>query len=330
MTQRIIQTLSVALEHGASDVFISEGQVPAIRLNGQVGKIDGAPEIPAGLLDSLLGTLPGVAGEKIVGPYADSMWRMRYSRGARGKVASFRPLLGECPTLEALGVPPPLFNLLLASSGLVLFGGKPVSGKTISATAFVSAFCKRAPRRAVFLDPAPEYEISTGESLVVRSPLGENAEREMTHLVHGGVDLFWFGDLEKNAREQVLYAANSGALTIATLSGNSSSALLAEFSSDNPSFRSLLAATLRAIVMEYLLPSADGSTLVSAWEIVLNNQNIAEQIRNGNFFKIPSYVQAGASEGMLPLDVSLSELVRNGSITKETALTIAFDASRIG
>lgn len=330
MPEKIIQTLEVALQNGANEVVITEGSVPCMRLGARIGKLQDALVIEAGSLDKLLGVLPDAYGVKKVGPFAGSMWRIRYSRGAFGKVASFRALLGECPAFDTIGAPDSVENCLLLTSGLLLFVGPASCGKTTTASSFVSAYCQMATRRAVFLDPVEEYEVPSGDSLVIKASLGENPEKTVEHVIRSGVDILWFGDLTERTLLPALQAAESGALVVATLQAGSTSAALSELLGEKSSAltKTLLASNLKAVVVEHLLPATDGS-VVPAFEVAFNNQNIATQIRSGDFYKIPQYVQGGAAEGMLPLDASLAALVRGGYVAKEEAQKIAADPSHI-
>ncbi len=330
MPERIIKTLEAALQNGANDVVIAEGLAPCIRLGGRIAKMPDAEEIPAGTLDKMLGVLPDAYGVKKVGPYAETMWRVRYSRGAFGKVASFRALLGECPAFDTIGVPDALENCLLLESGLLLFVGPASCGKTTTATSFVSAYCQMATRRVMFLDPVEEYEVPYGDSLVTRATLGDEPEKTVEHAVRSGVDLLWFGDLTKETLLPALLAAESGALVVATLQAGSTAGALSELlvQNETPLARSLVAANLKAVVVEHLLPATDGS-VVPAFEVAFNNQNISAQIRSGDFYRIPQYVQAGAAEGMLPLDASLAALVRGNYVAREDAAKVATDPAHI-
>ncbi len=330
MPERIIQSLEAALQSGANDVVIAEGYAPCIRLGGRIAKLTDAPEIPAGTLDKMLGVLPDAYGVKKVGPYADKMWRIRYSRGSQGKVASFRALLGDCPEFDTIGAPDALESCLLFTSGLLLFVGPASCGKTTTASSFVSAYCKMATRRAVFLDAVNEYEIPFGDSLVIKGELGSEPEKTVEHALCSGADILWFGDITEETLLPALQAAESGSLVVATLQANTTSGALSELLGERASSltRTLLASNLKAVVVEHLLPAADGS-IVPAFEVAVNNQNIAAQIRSGDFYKIPQYVQAGIAEGMLPLDSSLSMLVRGGYVAKEEAARLASDPAKL-
>lgn len=326
------QILEYALQNGASDVILVEGSVPSVRLGRRVGQIPEASVLPVGFLDEFLGVLPESAGVRLIGPLQNAMWRVRYSRGALGKTAILRPLLNACPDFNSLGVPATLQNLLSAHSGLILFCGPAASGKTTTASAFVSAYCSSAMRRAVFLDSLEEYQIPIGDSIVIRTPLNENPSEEIAHSVRAGADLLWFGDVSEEAFPAALRAAESGALVVATLTAATTAGALAELLQDaTPAVRTQFASNLRAIVVQHLLPSADGNSMIPVWEIVYGNQSIAMQIRSGDFYKVKQLIQQGSSsDGTLPLDASLAELLRHGYIQREEAEKIAFDVSRLG
>ena len=331
MSQEITKVLEYALEQGASDAIIVEGSAPSLRLGGRVGKMTDAPEIPVGSIDSFLGDSPEISGSKVV-TISGTKWRMRFSRAARGKTAVFRPLLGECPDFDSLGVPDAVRGLMLPISGLVLFCGPATCGKTTVASAFVSAYARSQVRRVLFLDRASEYEIPLGESLVMRPEAATEPQVAVSHALRAGVDLVWFGDLARESVLPALRAAEAGALVVATVTAGTVAGALAwllDSAPGNELVKTLLASTLRAAVLEHLLPANDGS-MVPAWEVAFGNQNVSLAIRSGNLHKIVQCIQSGANEGMLPLDSSLAELVGSGYVSKAEASKIAYDVSRLG
>ena len=148
MASEIESLLEYAVNTGSSELIITEGSTPAVRLAGQVCAVPEAPDIAFGSLVEFLGSLEGESGSMIAGPWHDMRWRVRYFREALGNGAVFRPLLNECPDFMSLGIPPVLENMLGFSSGLVLFAGPACSGKTTSATAYVGALCESKILRA--------------------------------------------------------------------------------------------------------------------------------------------------------------------------------------
>lgn len=334
MSTPIEDCLEYTLNAHASELIIVEGFAPAVRLNDKVCTIQDAPVITFGSLDSFVKSLDGESGVFCGGPWCGVNWRVRYSREAFGKLASFRPMMPECPNFSELGIPDVMMNLLGVRSGLILFAGPPCSGKTTSASAYVSALCQSHMLRASFLDPVGEFNIPTGESLVIKTK-SKDMSKELKQGLLAGTDLFWLGDIQNENIIPALRAAEAGAIVVGCFNaGNSIGALDAmvsfESSKDMKMAKSLLASNLKALVLQHLIPSVDNSQMVVAWELIYNNQNVATFIRNGEHFKLPPIVAASSAEGMLSIDHSLSSLLQAGVISKKDALKYAFDPSKIG
>ena len=103
--------------------------------------------------------------------------------------------------------------------------------------------------------------------------------------------------------------------------------LSAETAENKKLAQTLLAANLKAIVTQRLILSADQTSLVSAWEVLYNDTNIAPLIHAGEYYKVPQAMRSAISEGMLPLDDSLLALVKDNRITKDAARLYAVDES---
>jgi len=335
MATEIESLLEYVLNIGGSELIVTEGAPSAVRLAGKVCSIPDAPAVETGALREFLTSIEGETGSIIGGPWAGSKWRVRYFREALGNSAVFRPLMEECPSFADLGEPPVLENLLGLSSGLVIFAGPACAGKTTSATAYVSALCESKILRACFLDDAEEIPVRAGESLVVKSSSGTVPEK-MEHALRCGCDLFWMGAFNSENLLPMLQAAESGALVVCTVTaGNSAGvidALLANVAPENRMLaRTMLAATLKSVIVQRLLPSTqEGAAAVPAWEILFNTQSIASLIRSGDNFKIPSVMATSSNEGMMLMDECLVELVRSGYVAREEAERYATNPARFG
>lgn len=333
MAAEIESLLEYTVNTGSSELIITEGAVPAIRLAGQVCAVPDAPVIPFGSLAEFLGSLEGESGSMIGGPWQGMRWRVRYFREALGNGAVFRPLLNECPDFASLGIPPVLENMLGFSSGLVLFAGPACSGKTTSATAYVGALCESKILRACFLDKAQELPVKQGSSLILEDSVGGVAEK-VDQAIRSGVDLLWMGDFDSSILLPMLRAAEAGALVVCNVTaGNSAGALDALVAAAKPEdkalVRTMLSSALKAVVVQRLLPgAAEGSGAVAAWEVLFNSQNVAMCVRTGDHFKLPSVIAASASEGMMLMDDSLAELVRSGYVAQEVAAKYVANPAR--
>ena len=324
MASEIESLLEYALSVGASDLIVTEGAPSAVRFAGRVCAIPDSPAFPFGSLLEFLGSLDGESGSFVGGPWLDTKWRVKYFREALGNAAIFRPLMAECPEFSSLGAPAALDNLLGLSSGLVIFAGPACSGKTVTATSYVSAMCQSGMLRFCDLDAGRELPVKTGESLALVNTVGSISEK-LEQGLRSGTDLFWVGDFDSSALISVLNAAEAGALVVMNVTAGNAVGVVDALISSVPSekrdlVRTLLAAALKAVVVQRLLPAAqEGAVVPPAWEILFNTQKVASFIRSGDHFKIPSIMEASSSEGMLLMDNCLAEYVRSGFVTPEEA-----------
>jgi len=334
MATEIESLLDYALQVGASEVVVTEGAPAAVRLAGKVCTIPDAPAVEFGTLRNFLGSMDGESGTILGGPWCNSRWRVRYCRAALGNTAVFRPLLEECPDFSALGVPEMLNSMLGLSSGLVVFGGPACSGKTTTATAYVSALCQSKILRVSLLNQKEELKVKRGESLVLDDSRGD-VQSKIAQALRSGTDLIWLGDFEGLSLIPILKAAEAGALVVLTVSaGNTVGVLEALLSSEAPEKRGLarnmLASVLKSVVVQRLVPAAEGNGSIPAWEILYGTQNVASRIRNGEHYTLPSIIAASAADGMLLMDDCLAELVKAGYVTQEEAAKYAANPVRMG
>jgi len=331
MATEIESLLEYTLNVGASELVITEGAASAVRLAGKVCAIPDAPAVETGSLRNFLNSMDGESGT-VMGTWCGSKWRVRYNRTALGSSAIFRPVLDECPDFSALGVPESMMNLLGIRSGLIVFSGPACSGKTTTATAYVSALCQSGIMRVSLLDQDAEMPVKQGDSLVLENSTGSIPEK-MEQALRSGIDLIWLGNFEGQSLIPVLRAAESGALVVLTVTaGNAVGALDALLSSEPLENRdmacNMLASVLKAVVVQRLLPGAQG--VVPAWELLYGTQNVASKIRSGEYYTLPSIIAASASEGMMLMDDCLAELVKAGYVSQEDAVRVISNPARLG
>lgn len=332
MATEIESLLEYTLNVGASELVVTEGASSAVRLAGKVCAIPDAPAVEPGALRNFLGSMEGESGTLMGGPWCGSRFRVRYNRTALGNSATFRPVLDECPDFSVLGAPPSLANVLGFRSGLVVFAGPACSGKTTTATAYVSALCQSGILRVSLLDKDAEMPVKRGESLILENTTGTVPEK-MEQALRSGIDLIWLGNFEGLSLIPVLRAAEAGALVVLTVTaGNAVGALDALLSSETLEnrdvARNMLASVLKAVVVQRLLPGAQGA--VPAWEILYGSQNVASKIRSGEHYTLPSIIAASASEGMMLMDDCLAELENSGFVAQEDVARYASNPARMG
>ena len=332
MATEIESLLEYALNVGASELVVTEGAASAVRLAGKVCAIPEAPAIEPGALRNFLGSMDGESGTLMGGPWCGSRFRVRYNRTALGNSATFRPVLDECPDFSTLGAPPSLGNILGLRSGLVVFAGPACSGKTTTATAYVSALCQSGILRVSLLDEGRELPVKCGDGLVLENSTGTVPEK-MEQALRSGIDLIWLGDFEGLSLIPVLRAAESGALVVLTVTagnvvGALDALLSAETLENRDVARNMLASVLKAVVVQRLLSGTQG--VVPAWEILYGSQNVSSKIRGGEHYTLPSIIAASASEGMMLMDDCLAELLKAGYVSQEDVARFASNPARIG
>lgn len=296
MANSLDSVLEYALQVGAVDLILAEGFRPALRIAGRVRSIPNAEPLAFGDLERFLGPLVGESGSFRGGPWAKTEWRVRYSREAFGKAVVLRPVGLDSPELSTLAFPGEAMSLLGSESGLILFAGPMISGKTTTASAFVSELCSRRTLRASFLDMLPEYRLRTGDCLVQRKRSKVSQKDEILQGIRSGTDLFWLGDLDDSALLPSLRASASGALVVSTITAGSVRDVLAYLSSadldeSKKQVRAMLAANLRAVVFQRLVLSRDGKSLAPAWDVLSVDSSVAQLVASGELEKISALRQ---------------------------------------
>lgn len=332
MATEIESLLEYALNVGASELIVTEGAPSAVRLSGKVCSIPDAPAVEVGSLREILTSMDGESGT-VMGSWCGSKWRVRYFRAALGNAAVFRPVLGECPEFASIGAPESINALLGFNSGLVVFAGPACSGKTTTATSYLSALCQSKILRVSFLNGEKEIPVKCDPCLVLKDDSGD-VEQKVEQALRSGTDVIWLGDFDGRALIPVLHAAEAGALVVLNVTAGNSVGVIDALISAVPNesralVRNLLASVLKAIVVQRLLPSTQGGS-TAAWEVLFGTQNVAAKIRNGEHFTLPSILAASAADGMMLMDDCIIQLVNAGYVSSEDASRYVANPALLG
>jgi len=261
--------------------------------------------------------LPGV------GRFRGNVYRQR-----RGIDAVFRPIPLEPPTLESLGLPSSLARLTTFHQGLVLLTGPAGCGKSSTLAALINLINEDRPDHIITVEDPIEFAHSSKHCLVNQRQVRKHTESFANALraaLREDPDVIAIGELrDLETISLAITAAETGHLVFGTLHTNDAARtinrILDAYPPDQQSqIRAMISESLRAIVSQRLLPSADGSRRVPALEILFVNIAISNLIREERVFQLRSVMQTGRNLGMCLFDDSLLELVRSGVVTKETA-----------
>ncbi len=323
----------------ATDLHVVVGQPAMLRVGDGVvpsGAVLSADDVDALLLPLLSTTQRGQLDQRgyvdaAIDLGAIARLRMNLSRTRAGLKGSFRVVMTTPPTLEQLGLPPELARVTTYHQGLVLIAGPNGHGKTTTLGALVDLINRSKAHHILTVEDPVEILHRRKKAVISQREVGTHTKSFASALkasLREDPDVIVIGELrDRESVEIALTAAETGHLVMATTSTPSAAKtidrLIDNFPpADQPQVRASLAAALRFVVAQRLLPGVDGG-LVAAVELVTGVLPLANMIRDDKLFQLGSLLQRGRAFGMIRLDDSLAELARAGKITEQVALRFA-------
>lgn len=329
------------LAAGGSDLHLTASAPPTIRVHGSLRRIADHGPMSAIEIEALLrGIVDGAqwhtfeqTNELDFAYTAPEIGRFRVNvyrqRGACG--AAFRAIPTVIPELSTLGLPRQVEQFAGLPRGLVLVTGPTGSGKTTTLAALLALANRlRSPHIVTIEDPI-EFLHEHGNGLVNQREVGGDTESfaaALKHALRQDPDVILVGELrDLETTATALTAAETGHLVFATLHTQSAAQTVDRIIDIFPAHqqgevRAQLASTLRGVVTQALTPRADGSGRAVVAEIMVATPAIRNLIREGKTHQIPSFMQAGARDGMLSFDQHLAELVRSGVVAYDVAMSL--------
>ncbi|MEV6872990.1 PilT/PilU family type 4a pilus ATPase [Amycolatopsis sp. NPDC051128] len=321
-----------------TDLLLTAGMFPQIRVHGQLNPVPGRPvltgEAIAGLLAELL-TGEQAATWKAVHEYDFSFAWREHARirgnafSQRGETAvALRMIPREVPTMEELGLPPALHVFARQHQGLVLVTGPTGSGKSTTLAAVINQINIDRACHVITIEDPIEYVHDHKRSAVNQREVGSDTASFADALraaLREDPDVLLVGEMrDLDSIRFALTIAETGHLVFATLHTNDTAQSLARMIDVFPAeqqaqVRVQLAAALTGIVYQRLIPRIGGG-LVAAYEVLVANTAIRNLIKEGKTNQLRNCVVTGQREGMIVLEQSLSALVQAGQITYEDAV----------
>jgi twitching motility protein PilT len=343
----LAQLLKQAVEARASDLHIHAGAVMKLRAIGQFGNTGSrvlTPEDTERLVNEALDpaqarqleetgqvdfcyTLPGVG-----------RFRANAYRQLRGVDAVFRAIPLEPPTLEDLKLPERLRKLTTYHQGMVLVTGPTRCGKSSTMAALVNLVNEERHEHILTIEDPIEYEHRSKSCLVNQRSVGVHTNsfaRALRAALREDPDIIVIGELrDTESISLAMTAAETGHFVLATLHTDNAirtvNRIIGAFPPDqHDQVRSMLSESLRAVISQRLLVTADEQGVVPALEIMMGTLSVANLIRESKTIQLRSILQTGGEHGMVLLDQSLAQLVREKKVTREEALRHAEDPKLI-
>jgi twitching motility protein PilT len=332
----ITQLLTFAHREGASDVHLSSGEPPMVRMNGDMKRIE-HPALTAEQVHAMVFDIMSDAVRKTFQETNDadfsfelgdiSRFRVNVFRTRRGEAAVFRTIPTKVMTLEELGMPPIMKEICEKEKGLVLVTGPTGSGKSTTLAAMIDLINEHDEGHILTIEDPVEFVHSSKKCLVNQREVGPHTD-SFNAALRGALredpDVILVGEMrDLETISLALTAAETGHLVFGTLHTSSAPKTVDRVIDVFPAgqqgqIRTMFAESIQAVVAQSLLRKRAGGR-IAALEILIGTPAVRNLIRENKIHQIPSCMQTGQAVGMQTLDMALIDLVNKGLVTKEEA-----------
>jgi twitching motility protein PilU len=330
--------LRVMVQKDGSDMFITAGAVPSMKVDGFMKPLSNqtlTPQHTLMLINSIMNdkqraefeetqecnfaiSLPGVSRFRV---------NAFTQRGSVGAV--LRVIRSEIPQFEDLNLPPILRDISMTKRGLVIFVGATGSGKSTSLAAMVGYRNQNSYGHIITIEDPIEFVHNHGNCIVTQREVGvdtDNYEIALKNTLRQAPDVILIGEIrDRETMEHAIAFAETGHLCLSTLHANSTNQALDRIINFFPEDRRHqllmdLSLNLKSIVSQRLIPTADGEGRIAAVEIMINSPLMADLIFKGNVHDMKELISRSNELGMQTFDQALFDLFEKGQIRYEDAL----------
>lgn len=332
-----------AIKLGASDLHILSNEIPIVRIDGNLYKLEGRERMSSEAAEQiLLMTMRPEQAERLKkDKEVDFSFNFDGSRVRaniyyeRGKAAgSFRFITEKVRTFEELGLPPVIQEFCSKEQGLLIVTGPTGHGKSTTIASLISYINSNFSRHVVTVEDPVEYVFKNEKSIISQRELGTDTfsfGRALKSVLREDPDVVFIGEMrDQETFNAALTIAETGHLVFTTLHTNDAaqapSRIIDAFpKSQQTQVRQQLANVLTGVISQRLIQRASNKGRILACEIMVANSAIKSLIREEKTHQIQSVIQTSASEGMITLDKVLADYVSRGEITLEEAVKWTID-----
>ncbi|SDT09294.1 twitching motility protein PilU [Halopseudomonas litoralis] len=337
--------LRLMVEKGASDLFITAGVAPSMKVHGKILPVTKTPLSPEQTRETVL----GVMSEAQRREFAEKK-ECNFAISARGigrfRVSAFyqRNLVGmvlrrievNIPTMEELRLPEILKQLAMTKRGLVIFVGATGTGKSTSLASMIGYRNKNSSGHIISIEDPIEFIHQHQNCIVTQREVGidtDTFEIALKNTLRQAPDVILIGEVRtRETMDHAVAFAETGHLCLATLHANNANQALDRIIHFFPTEMHQqvwmdLSLNLKAIVAQQLIPTPDGKGRRAAIEVLLNTPLAADMIRKGEVHELKPLMARSNEVGMQTFDQALYKLYSQGEITYEDALAHADSAN---
>ena len=337
----INELLKYSLDSGASDLHLSVGSTPMVRIHGVMKKLQlplmDLPSMEKIRDDVLNDNQKKIFKEKLEIDFSTALgnegrFRVNFFNQINGLSAVFRTIPSDIKSSEELGIPPLMNQLAMKEKGLVLLTGPTGSGKSTTLAAMIDHVNENKSCHIITIEDPVEYFHKSKNSLINQRELGQSTH-SFTNALRSALredpDVILVGEMRDLETIQLaLTAAETGHLVLSTLHTSSAvktiDRIIDVFPSGQKSqIRSMLSESLLAVIAQKLLQNREKNGRIPASEVMIANHAVRNLIREDKIYQIPTLIQSGGQEGMQSLDQDLQRLLQQGKIERQDAIKVA-------
>ena len=334
----ITELLSFAVKNKASDTHLSSGLPPMIRINGEVKRLNIEP------LDAkaVHGMIYDIMNDKQRKFFEENLevdfsvdlggvarFRVNAFQQDRGPAAAFRTIPSEVLSLEQINAPAAFKSIIEVPRGLILVTGPTGSGKSTTLAAMINHINENKHEHILTIEDPIEFVHKAKKCLINQREVGPQTHsfsNALRSALREDPDIIMVGELrDLETIRLALTAAETGHLVFGTLHTSSAPKTIDRIidvfpAAEKDMVRAMLSESLRAVIAQTLLKTADGNSRVAAHEIMIGTPAIRNLIREAKVAQMVSVIQTGQREGMQTLDQNLIDLVKARRVRAEDAM----------
>ena len=345
--KKLAELMVLAAQQGASDLHLSVGKHPTVRIDGNLVPISNEPILTPELTAGLIGALLNEEQQETLITEKEIDFAFSYENKIRFRInvyfqkgylsAALRLIPAQIRTIEELGLPTLLHEFCTTQQGFVLIVGPAGHGKTTTLAALIDEINHKRMEHIITVEDPIEYTFTQDRALIDQREVGSDTisfHRALRSVLRQDPDVIMVGEMrDPDSISIALTAAETGHLVFSTLHTNSASQTIDRIVDSFPGaqqgqIRSQLATTLVGIVSERLVPKISGGR-VPVCEIMFANSAIKNLIREKKTYQIDLVIETSIQDGMMSLNRSLVELVRKREISLESAKNYSLNPSEL-